>query len=40
MRVRSGLDEPVHRLNNPFLRTQDAFVGGPYIPIEWYPAST
>ena len=35
MRVRSGLEEPVHRLNKPFLGTHDAFVGGPYIPMAW-----
>jgi hypothetical protein len=34
MRVRSGLDEPVHRLNKPFPGTRDAFVGGLYMPME------
>jgi hypothetical protein len=35
MRVRSGLEEPVHRLNKPFLGMHGAFVGVPYIPMAW-----
>lgn len=35
MRVRTGLEEPVHSLNKPFPETHDAFVGGPYIPMAW-----
>ena len=35
LRVRSGLDEPVHRLNTPLLRPHEALIGGPYIPIAW-----
>jgi hypothetical protein len=33
MSVRNGLEEPVNRLNKPLLRTHDALVGGPYIPM-------
>jgi len=35
MCIRSGLEEPVHRLKERLLRMHDTSVGGPYIPMAW-----